>query len=358
MKRGWLEINLNKLKDNYNITKEKAAGKEVMAVVKADAYGLGACKISETLSDLGVNIFGVACLEEALELRKNGLKKEILILGVINFLDYKLAFDNNIQLTISSFEELEYLKKNNFKNPKIHIKIDTGMGRIGFLNDKIYSWIKENKNNKNNKFEIIGIFSHFSSSDIPCEDSYTMSQISKFKKYEEIEGIKYIHIQNSAGIMRFNSYCNGNLVRAGIVLYGYTDLDTKISPIVKFKTIINHLKVVEEDSYISYEKTKLVKKGTVIGTIPIGYADGYDRRFSNRGYVFIRGVKCAIVGRVCMDATMIKIPKSLYKNISIGEEVDILGDNPLEQLKHVGISPYEFLLFVSKRVKRNYIEII
>ncbi|MGL5124039.1 MAG: alanine racemase [Fusobacteriaceae bacterium] len=358
MKRGWLEIDLNKLKDNYNITKKKAEGKEVMAVVKADAYGLGAWKISETLSNLGVNIFGVACLEEALELRRNGLKKEILILGVINYIDYKLAFDNDIQLTISSFEELEYLKKNNFKNPKIHIKIDTGMGRIGFLNDEIYSWIKENKNNQKNKFEIKGIFSHFSSSDIPSEDDYTMKQIKKFKKYEELEGIKYIHIQNSAGIMRFNNCCNGNLVRAGIVLYGYTNLNEKITPIVKFKTIINHIKVLEEDSYISYEKTKLAKKGTIIGTIPIGYADGYDRRFSNKGYVFIRGIKCKVIGRVCMDSTMIIIPKSLYKNISIEEEVDILGDNPLKQLEYVGISPYEFLLFVSKRVKRNYIEII
>lgn len=356
MKRGWLEINLNKLKNNYNIAKEKTAGKEIMAVVKADAYGLGACKISETLSSLGVNIFGVACIEEALELRKNGLKKEILILGVINFTDYKLAFDNDIQLTISSFDELEYLRKNNFKNPKIHIKIDTGMGRIGFLNDEIYYWIKEN--NKKLNFEIRGIFSHFSCSDIESEDDYTMKQINKFKIYENIEGIRYTHIQNSAGIIRFNNSCNGNLARAGMLLYGYTNLDTRISPILKFKTIVSHIKKVQEDSYISYEKTKLVKKGTVICTIPIGYADGYDRRFSNRGYVFIRGVRCNILGRVCMDATMIELPGVLYKEISIGEEVDVLGDNPLQQLSDVGISPYEFLLFISKRVKRNYIEII
>ncbi len=352
MKRTWLEIKLEDLKNNYNITKKIVGNKKVMAVVKANAYGLGAVKLAKELSKIGVEIFGVACEQEGRELRENGITEEILILGAISHEDYKEAFENNLQVTVTSYSDIEFIEKNNFKNPKIQIKIDTGMGRIGFLDKNIYEFIKENKNNP--KFEITGVFSHFSCADMPEEDLYTLEQIKKFEKFSSLD-LKYIHIQNSAGIIRFNEKCFGNLVRAGIMLYGFTDLEKNLVPISKLKTVISHLKIVKEDSYISYEKEGKVLAGTMVATVPVGYADGYDRRFSSVGSMYINNIPCKVIGKVCMDATMIEIPKELYDVVEVGTQVDVLGDNPLEEICRAKISPYEYLTGITDRVTRVYI---
>jgi alanine racemase len=353
VKRAWLEIDFAKLKNNYEIAKRLVKGKEILGVVKADGYGCGDVAIAKELTKLGVKIFGVACLKEGVKLRKNGIQGEILVFGALNYDEYEEAFNNNLQLSITRYEDLEYIEKNNFCNPKVHIKIDTGMGRIGFTNIKrqdVLDMIEKFK-----KTEIIGIYSHFSSSDEYTQELYTVQQINKFKEYEDIKELKYRHIQNSAGIIDHDSLCGGNLARAGIMLYGYTDLHNGLETITKLKARIAHLKIVEEDSYISYGREGFVKKGGMVATVSIGYADGYQRRFTNKGIMHIDGVPCKVLGKVCMDVTMIEIPDCIKEKVKLGMEVEVLGKHVMNQLKNAEISPYEYLVQISGRVDRVYI---
>lgn len=352
MKRTWLEIDREKLKINYELIKSLAPDKEIIGVIKANGYGCGSFQVAKELSRLGINFFGVACLQEALELREEGIEEEILVFGAVNHEEYELAFENSVQISVSSFEDINYIEGKNFKDPRIHIKIDTGMGRVGFLDENILTFIENRESLK--KCKIKGVFSHFSCSDLLDKDEYTLMQIKNFSKYSEIKDLEYLHIQNSAGIIRFNEQCKGTHVRAGIMMYGYSDLHSELRPVTKLKSIVSHLKKIEEDMHISYGKEGLAKKGSIVATIPVGYADGYSRRFSNKGVMYIEGCPCKVLGKVCMDMTMIEIPHHLHDRVKIGDEVDVLGDNPMEQLKKAEVSPYEYLVGIGNRVKRIY----
>lgn len=352
MKRTWLEVDRENLKSNYELIKKLAPDKEIIGVIKANGYGCGSIQIAKELVKLGINFFGVACLQEALELREKDVDEEILVFGAVNHEEYEIAFENKIQISVSKFEDIEFIEKSNFRNPRVHVKIDTGMGRVGFLNKEIYNLLESRENLK--KCKIQGVFSHFSCADLLDKDEYTLMQIENFSRYTKISDLKYLHIQNSAGIIRFNNKCKGTHARAGIMMYGYSDLHPDLKPVTKLKSIISHLKKIEEDLYISYGKEGLAKKGSMVATIPIGYADGYSRRFSNKGEMYIKGYPCKVLGKVCMDMTMIEIPESLQSQIKIGDEVDVLGDDPMKQLKKAQVSPYEYLVGIGNRVKRVY----
>lgn len=353
MKRAWVEIDLERLKSNYLLAKNLVKEKEILGVVKANGYGCGAVTIVKALKKIGVKIFGVACLKEGIELRKAGIKDEILIFGAICHDEYKEAFDNDLQITISTYKDIEYIEKRNFFNPKVHIKVDTGMGRIGFQNFKREDLVNIMQNSK--KMKVVGVYSHFSCSDVYVEDIYTNDQIKRFREFEDMEEIKYRHIQNSAGIILDDDKCHGNLARAGIMLYGFSDLHPELKPVIKLKSRINHLKIVKQDSYISYGKEGFIKKGGMVATVSIGYADGYQRRFSNNGYMYIKGVPCKVLGKVCMDVTMIEIPKELQNLVEIGTEVAILEGDIFEQLKNAQVSPYEYLISITPRVEKVYL---
>lgn len=354
MKRSWLEVDLRNLEHNYKIVKNIVEEKEVLGVVKANAYGCGVIEISKALIEMGVKILGVACYQEAKELRDAGITNEILIMGAIGRDQYEEVFENDIQIAISCYDEIKYIENNNFKNPKVHIKIDTGMGRIGFLNDSIKEILIHKTKLK--KMQIVGVFIHFSCADILGEEQYTEMQISKFKFYEELKEIKYIHSQNSGGILRFNKKCGGNLVRPGIMLYGFTDMNLRLKPICKLKSKIVHYKIMEEDSYISYGREGFVKKGDIVATIAIGYGDGYPRRFSNCGIMSVEGEPCQVLGKVCMDTTMIKIPQKLKDKIKLEMEVDVLYGDIFEQFHKAKVSPYEYLVGITTRAERIYIK--
>ncbi len=351
--RVWAEINLDNLENNVRIIKKISGGKNILGVVKADAYGHGAIEIAKELKSNGVDFFGVACIDEAEELFENGIKDSILILGCTPIEDWSKAVSLGIHLTMSSKEELFYLEKNGLY-PKVHIKIDTGMGRIGFTPEegiKIIKYIKENKIAK-----ICGIFSHFSSAD--DDVSYTNEQLKIFKKIEEqFPEIQIKHISNSAAIANLD--CGYNYIRPGIILYGVvpfeTSLKNEFKPVMYLKSKIVFLKEIKDTVFISYGKTYKAEKGDKIATVSAGYADGVNRKLSNRGVVVVKGVKCPIVGRICMDQFMIKIPEEI-SDILIGEEVTIFGEiiTAEDVARDSETISYEILTNISVRVPRVY----
>lgn len=354
--RVWAEVNLDNLKNNINIIKEIAGSKHILGVVKANAYGHGAIEVATELKKCGVDFFGVACVDEAEELRNHGIDSNILILGCTPLDEWKKAVSLGIQLTLSSFKEIEYIEQTGIF-PKIHVKIDTGMGRIGFTPSDAESAIKYIREKK--IAEIVGLFTHFAVSDE--DELFTMKQKEEFENIaSKFTDIEYKHVSNSAGILNFNF--NYNMVRPGIILYGIVPfkddkLQKKFKPVMTLKTNVTFVKKVEEDMTISYGRTFKAEKGSIIATLPVGYADGISRFFSNRGEVLIRGKKCRIVGRVCMDQMMVAIPQEL-SNVEAGEEAVIFGEELLveEIASMIGTISYEILTNINNRVPRLYIK--
>ncbi|MBN1467609.1 MAG: alanine racemase [Fusobacteriaceae bacterium] len=353
--RTWAEINLDNLNHNINTLKKYAGDRAILGVVKADAYGHGAVDVVKEMSRAGIKIFGVACFDEAKELRVNGIEDEIMIFGCTPPEDWESAVAQKIQLTIASFEEIEQLEKMKIR-PEVHIAVDTGMGRIGFEIDEAVEAINYLREKK--LAEIVGIYTHLSSADLDFEDEYTKEQLSKFSIFEKMD-IKYRHILNSAGTLNYNDNTSSNVVRGGIILYGILPCDgnyEEFKPVMKVKSKILFMKKIKEPKFISYQKKYLAQEGELIATIPIGYADGLDRRFTNKGKVLIKGNECQIVGVVCMDQIMVKIPLELQETIKLGDEVEIFWENYNEKAKEIGTISYEIVTSISTRVERVYIK--
>ena len=355
--RAWLEINLSNFRWNIKSLQEKIGNKKLIGVVKANAYGMGAVRLTRELKKCGVDFFVVATVEEGIELRNEGIDDNILILGGVFNEDLKLVEEYNLQIALNSLEQLKYIN-NQMLNIKCHLKIETGMGRVGFNNIEIDQLIKYVEDNKVKN--IIGVYSHLSVADEEKKESesYTKEQIRKFNEFKGIETIKYRHLLNSGGILKYCGQDNGNYVRAGIIQYGicgekYID---GFKPVVKFKSKILFIKVLAEDSDISYGRTAHLKKGDMVATISAGYADGFRRSISNKGFIKINGVKCFVTGRVCMDMFMVKIPEVLKNKIEVGNEVTLYDDNIIEVAKSSDTITYEIFTGIGKRVKRIYIE--
>ncbi len=351
--RTWAEINLDNLKYNLDKIKEIVGDKGIMGMVKADAYGHGAVEMVREMSRDGVKIFGVACLEEGRELRLNGIKDEILILGCTPVEEWESAIDLDLSLTIASRYEVEEIEMRKL-NPKVHIAIDTGMGRIGFNPEDGVEAINYMREKDIGRVE--GVFSHLSSADLEEEDRYTREQLKKFEVFEKMS-LKYRHILNSAGSLLYNKDTISNYIKPGLILYGIMPYDSKenyFKPVLILKSKILFLKEIKEDTYISYQKKYMAKKGEFIGTIPAGYADGVNRRFSNKGKVIIQGIKCPIIGNICMDQMMVSIPKEIKDKVKLGDEVIIYNEEYNEKANEIGSIAYEMLTTISTRVDRIY----
>ena len=354
--RSWLEVNLKNIVFNLNQI-ENLTQKKAIPVIKANAYGLGSIEVAKYLSKKNFKLFAVANLQEALEIKNFGLDNKIFIMGNNDKDDLKLAIENGFSITISSWDDIKNLEKlKTSKEVLIHIKIDTGMGRIGFSSEDSDGVIKYI--NKNKLGTIQGIYSHLSSAD-ENEDEFTLEQINLFKKYEGMKDIPFIHILNSPGIFKYSKYTNTNFVRPGISMYGIllfnTPLKKLLKPVFKLKTKIIYIKTLNINTFISYGKTAEGQKGDMIATLPIGYADGLDRRFSNGGTVKIFDKECKIIGRICMDMTMIIIPNSLRNKIDVGTEVEIYGKDINKQAESIGSIADELMTRINKRVSRKYI---
>lgn len=355
--RAWLEIEMDNLLFNINRIREKVNHREIMAVVKANSYGFGAKETVRYLSEHGVKSFAVACLDEGLELRETSLPVDILILGVIFLDEIETAAKNNLQITVGNWEQIEYIKKNNI-NVGVHIKIDTGMGRLGFLpeeGERVVDYCLANGIN------VMGIYSHLSDADGFNEesDNYTETQIKKFQVFEKYKDrVKYLHILNSGGILRFNDEISGNLVRAGICMYGmianYRVEDLKRVFCVKTKVL--SIRTVEEDSFISYGRKYILHSGETFATIGMGYADGIKKEFSNKSYVIIEGEKCPIIGEICMDMCMVKIPVSIKDRVHLGTEVIVVRDDIIEEINVEHKCSWDILTGIGRRVYRVYKE--
>ncbi len=368
----WAEINLDNLAHNIKEVR-RIVRKEslVTAVVKADAYGHGAIMAAKIFLENGADRLAVATLSEAIELRSSGITSEILIIGYTPNYQTRIAVENNIILTVYNYENARSISraaKDLNKTAHIHIKIDSGMGRLGFkVDDNAVDEILKISRLSNLFLE--GIFTHFAKSD---EADKTLTK-EQFEKYDRIitkltaQGINIPikHASNSAAIIDLPEY-NLDMVRPGIILYGLYPSDEVIrervalKPAMTLKARVSNVKTVTEGSGISYGQIYVTKKETRIATIPIGYADGFTRMLTNKAEVGIKGYRAPVVGRICMDQCMIDVTN--IDNVKIGDEVIILGDgrnnspHTDEVAKQLNTINYEVVCMVSRRVPRVYIQ--
>ncbi|MEF9992413.1 MAG: alanine racemase [Romboutsia sp.] len=363
---AWADVNLENIKHNVNNVK-KVLNKDtkLCCVVKADAYGHGAVAISKFLENENVDFFSVARLEEGLELIKNGIKTPILCMGYIDSARIQHAIDNNIRMTVYSLDmaiKIDELAKASNKKVYIHIKLDTGMSRIGFVvNDKAIIDIKEIFTLDNLIVE--GIYTHFAKSDEKNKDA-TNEQINKFNfVVNSLENanlnILIKHVSNSAGILDLRS-CDFNMVRLGVSLYGcYPSDDVSreigLKTALELKTKVSNIKTIKKGTSVSYAGIYTAQKDVKIGTFPIGYADGFPRNQKNP-QAFINGVLVDIVGRICMDQTMVEIPDDL--DVKMEDEVILIGDIDGIRIgdisRKMGTIDHEILCCITKRVNRVY----
>ncbi len=370
--RTWAEIDFDALKSNIKevrrITNPEAM---IMAVVKADAYGHGAVECAQTLLSNGADRLAVAFMDEALQLRKNGISAPILILGASFDEETEAIVDNDIIPSVFSYDFAkkisEYAKKQS-KTVKIHIKIDTGMTRIGFVagvsDDKITDEII--KISKLDNIEIEGIFSHLSTADEENTD-YTYLQFNRFMKVCEMLRTKGLsipikHIANSAAIMMFPDM-HLDMVRAGIILYGLypsDEVDTSrinLKKVMTLKARITRINDICDNRGVSYGKTYITKGNTKIATVPIGYADGYTRMLSGKAKILVKNQPVDVIGRICMDQCMIDVTN--VHNINTGDEVIIFGADTVTVdtlASWLGTINYEIVCMISKRIPRIYKE--
>ena len=360
-----LEINLNAILHNINVHKALLKPEtKICAMVKAYSYGLGGYEIAEFLQHHHIDYLGVAYADEGVDLRKNGITTPILVMNPERG-SYDIIIDYNLEPEIYSLRVLELfttqlqLKGIQRKYP-IHLKIETGMHRLGFKENEIEELLEILK--KYN-VKVASIFSHLSSSDIPEEREYTMYQIETFKRISEkiISGLDYRplrHILNSSGITNYTDY-QFDMVRIGIGMIGISptpEIKSQLQNAVTFKTVISQISEVKKGDSIGYSRKYKAEKDTRIATIPVGYADGIPRLIGNKnGFVSIHKQKVPIVGNICMDMLMVDLENLPAKD---GDKVIIFNENPsLEEFsKYCKTIPYEVLTSISRRVKRIYIK--
>ena len=363
-KRTWAEINLDNLVYNFNTVKSTVANTtKVCCVIKADAYGHHAPTVAKTLENAGADWFAVSNIEEALQLRKSGITLPILILGYTPVECAAILADNNISQCIYSYDYATEMSKAAIKlnsKIKIHIKIDTGMGRLGFQCDEAGNYRDEiQKTCELDSLIPEGIFTHFTSADEgESGKEFTENQYKKFSNTIDLlkkRGIcfEYKHCANSAATIDHTKY-HMNMVRAGIVLYGLSPSDQvlsplKFKPVMSLKTIVSHIKEVDEGATLSYGRTFVAKKKTKIATVPLGYADGFLRASGRNGFqLSVRGQLVSIAGLICMDQLMLDLTDTPAE---VGDAV-LFFENIKTCAAALGTIPYELFTGIGPRVVR------
>lgn len=356
MRKTVAEVNLSALENNVNILRKHAGDREFLCMVKADAYGHGVLPVVEKLRSIGLKYFGVATLEEALEIRRVYSDIEIMICGDIGPEDFKEAEDYNIIITLHSLTDMKrYIE--DICSTRCHLKIDSGMHRIGLQLKDLEESIELVR-----KIKPEGIFTHLAKAD-EIDTSSALKQVERFTQavetYKEA-GItfKYVHYSNSAGLVNLDlSYTN--FVRAGISLYGYKpshEIGAEgLRPILSLYSEISDIREIEKGEGVSYSHTFITEDTTTIATMPIGYADGYKRLLSNKSRVYVGDKYYNQVGRVTMDQTMLDITGS---NIKLRDRVELIGEHvTADELADIlGTISYEILTSIGKRVPRVYLE--
>ncbi len=364
--RTWAEIDLKALVHNFKIFKSLSGGSKIMAVVKADAYGHSGNAIAPILEREGADYFAVSNIEEALELRKYGIKKPILILGYTPVECVEILKENDISQCVYSKEyALKLSEKAVEKNVeiKVHIKLDTGMSRLGFncKNEDLSGITDAIDSAKLKNFITDGVFTHFaaSDSDNPDDIEFTKAQFERFTKALEIlnkNGINptLIHCCNSAGFLS-DSNKHLSVSRIGISLYGLSPspiFKQDLMPVMTVKSVVSMVKDINKGDFVSYGRAFKAEKDMRIATVAVGYADGYPRSLSNKGYVLINGKKANIVGRVCMDQLCVDVTN--IPDTQMGDEVIIFGKElSVDVIANLcDTINYEIVCGISKRVPR------
>ncbi len=342
-------------------------GVKILSVIKANAYGHGASEIARVLAEAGSDFFGVATLEEGLQLRESGVSTPVLILAGA----YPEQFDEFVHNDLTPavceawmLRRLEMLARKRAVTLNIHLKVDTGMGRIGFSAAELNLWLPELAGLEALKLQ--GLFSHFSHAE-RVEGGYTRNQLERFhgvlKRLDDAGyRIPLIHLANSAAVISLPPSHFG-MVRPGLMLYGIhpcAEMAPQVSlrPVLSWKTRVLQLKWLPGGSPISYGQTFVTQRESLIATLPVGYADGYPRLLSNRGAVLVRGKRAPVVGRICMDLTMVDVTQ--IPGVEQGDEVVLIGDQEGETISADEMAgwaetiSYEILTSISARVPRIY----
>lgn len=360
------DIDLDALEANYRSVEKAVSPQTVLlCVIKADAYGHGAVEVGRRLQSIGARYFGVATTEEGRELRENGISVPILVLsGVMPWEDLDPLSDYDLTTVIATPDMLDRIAKAGYpKSFRVHIKVDTGMGRLGFDRHDAEALAKRLVGLTH--VEVEGVMSHFASSE--RRDDYAFTQIDDFRRvlrtFEDY-GItpKYTHMANSGAICTLPE-AHFTMVRPGIVLYGsYPDSSLQgkldLKPVMRWSSRIAFVRSIPAGSALSYGRTYVTDRTRRIAYVPVGYADGYRTGLSNRGTVLIRGERCPVVGRVCMEWILADVTGT--PGAQTGEEVVLLGNQGGETVsadEMAGLSgaiPYEILCGVSKRIPRRY----
>jgi alanine racemase len=373
--RTWVEINLNSLKKNISAIRQRIdKTTRLCAVIKADAYGHGALKVARTVIRSGATYLAVACLEEALELREGGISTPILVLGYTPPSRLSLVVRQDITQTIYDFDTAAMLSRIAQKQErlvKIHVKLDTGMNRIGFQvqPDRLKDSVQQLERLYGLPALVVeGMYTHFAKAD-ECDLEFTQHQLTSFLHAVQIleaagHSIPIKHTANSAAIIEFPQ-THLDMVRPGIVLYGlYPDSVEKdsiaLEPVMNLKTVVAHVKEVPAGTPIGYGGVYSTERKSRIATLPVGYADGYSRRMSPGGYVIVNNCKAPIVGSICMDQCMVDVTG--IPRVQAGDTVLLFGrqSNCIIQVDQVasisGTIRDEVITRISKRVPRIYIE--
>lgn len=367
--RATVSIDLHAIEENYRAVKSLLSHEvKILCVVKADAYGHGAVQVTRRLEFIGAGYFGVATLNEALELRKNGIKSPLLVMsGILPWDSTRPFIQHNLAPVVYGMETLKRLcdESRDFETPvNVHLKFDTGMGRLGFNQGDVFYVIDNIKGAKNINVE--GIMSHFSSSEI--RDDYGLGQLESFKEILNTMrsgdiNPQYIHMANTGAILNYPE-AHFNMVRLGIGLYGsYPDMSLtgkiRLRQVMRLSSRIALIRTFQKGSSLSYGRTYKTEDTTKIAYIPLGYSDGYPRALSNRGFVLIKDIRCCIVGRVCMDWILVDITG--HDDFKVGDEVIFIGSGEQDSItadeiaQLEGTIPYEVLCRVSRKIQRTYV---
>lgn len=372
--RACAYIDLDALTGNLEQMKKHLSGDaQIIAVIKTDGYGHGAIPIARQLEEIPY-VFGyaTATAEESFALRRAGMKKPILCLGYTFPESYERLVQEDVRPALFRMDQAKQFSEaacRMGKTVKVHIKVDTGMSRIGIAPDEAgIDFIHMVMALPN--VEVEGVFTHFSRAD-EADKTAAEQQLERYEQFLETvkkecpKPIPYQHMSNSAGIIEMPK-AHMDLVRAGIILYGLWPSDevtkdrVKLTPVLSLKSHVVYVKEIQEGTPVSYGGTYVADKTRRIATIPLGYGDGYPRSLSNKGYVLIRGQKARIVGRVCMDQFMVDVTQ--IPEVSCGDEVTLIGEDgeqqiTMEQLGDLsGRFNYEFACDLSKRIPRVYIK--
>lgn len=347
-----LYINKENLKHNIENIKKRIDNKDIIAMVKANAYGAGDKEIVSILDSIGIKNYGVANVDEALRVRDISKNSMILITAATIGDEIEDAILNDISLSVSdmeNIEEIDNIANGINKKAKLHIKLDTGMTRLGFTSKNILEKIDNILKLKN--IEVKGIYTHLSCADI--DEEFTKSQIDAFNNavnsLKKKINFEYIHFLNSDGTFRYENYNkNYTHVRVGIVMYGY---GYDLKPILRLTAPVIHINNIEKYARIGYGGTAVAKPGEKVAVIKIGYADGLSRLLSNKLEVTINGMKCNQIGNICMDMSMVDVTNI---DVNVGDEVEIFGyDNDLKDIaKQSGKIVYEVISSLGTRIER------